>query len=118
LGGPGGMHQGKIKNTYHEIENVFLKHFESITQKSNKYTFKGNIDVVLGDKKKIHLDGYSLVIEIILLSLSHFAKSPTLISLVIGIKMDFFISFMFYKFNLNFKIPLQLPFHEVTKPFI
>jgi hypothetical protein len=47
-----------------ELYDMFLKHFESITQKSNKYTFNGNIDVVLGDKKKIHLDGYSLVIEI------------------------------------------------------
>ena len=51
-----------------EAENlydIFLKHFESIDEKSNKYNFNGEIDIVLGDKKKIVLDEYSLEIEII-----------------------------------------------------
>jgi hypothetical protein len=47
-----------------ELYDIFLKDLSSITKKSNKYQFAGKIDVILGDKKKVVLNGYELDVEV------------------------------------------------------
>ena len=47
-----------------EFYDIFLKDLSSITKKSNKYQFGGKIDIVLGDKKKVVLNGYELDVEV------------------------------------------------------
>lgn len=53
-----------ILDAAEELYDVFADNLKSITDKESSYEFRDDIDVVLGDKKKITLDGYTLDIEI------------------------------------------------------
>jgi hypothetical protein len=47
-----------------ELYDVFANNLKSITDKENMYYFDDNIDIVLGDKKKINIDEYTLEVEV------------------------------------------------------
>ena len=47
-----------------ELYEVFADNLKSITDKESSYEFRDDIDVVLGDKKKIMLDEYTLEVEV------------------------------------------------------
>jgi hypothetical protein len=47
-----------------ELYEVFADNLKSITDKESSYKFRDDIDVVLGDKKKIMLDEYTLEVEV------------------------------------------------------
>jgi len=47
-----------------ELYDMFADNLKSITDKESSYEFRDDIDVVLGDKKKITIDEYTLEVEI------------------------------------------------------
>jgi hypothetical protein len=53
-----------ILDAAEELYDVFADNLKSITDKESSYEFRDDIDVVLGDKKKITIDGYTLEVEI------------------------------------------------------
>jgi len=53
-----------ILDAAEELYDMFADNLKSITDKESSYEFRDDIDVVLGDKKKITLDGYILEVEI------------------------------------------------------
>ena len=53
-----------ILDASEELYDMFADNLKSITDKESSYEFRDDIDVVLGDKKKITLDEYTLEVEI------------------------------------------------------
>jgi|688.fasta_scaffold42603_4 hypothetical protein len=53
-----------ILDVAEELYDVFADNLKSITDKESSYEFRDDIDVVLGDKKKIKLDEYTLDVEV------------------------------------------------------
>ncbi len=53
-----------ILDAAEELYDFFADNLNSITYKESSYEFKDDIDVVLGDKKKIKLDEYTLDVEV------------------------------------------------------
>jgi esterase/lipase len=53
-----------ILDAAEELYDMFADNLNSITYKESSYEFRDDIDVVLGDKKKIMLDEYTLDVEI------------------------------------------------------
>lgn len=53
-----------ILDAAEELYDIFLKDLSSITKKSNRYQFDGKINIVLGDKKKVVLNGYELDVDV------------------------------------------------------
>ena len=53
-----------ILDAAEELYDMFADNLNSITYKESSYEFRDDIDVVLGDKKKIMLDEYTLEVEI------------------------------------------------------
>ena len=53
-----------ILDAAEELYDMFADNLNSITYKESSYEFRDDIDVVLGDKKKITLDEYTLEVEI------------------------------------------------------
>jgi len=53
-----------ILDAAEELYDMFADNLKSITDKESSYEFRDDIDVVLGDKKKITIDGYTLEVEI------------------------------------------------------
>jgi len=53
-----------ILDAAEELYDAFADNLNSITYKESSYEFRDDIDVVLGDKKKITLDEYTLEVEI------------------------------------------------------
>ena len=47
-----------------DLYGVFADNLRSITDKEREYDFQGDLDIVLGDKKKIRIDEYNLKIEV------------------------------------------------------
>jgi hypothetical protein len=47
-----------------DLYGVFADNLRSITDKEQEYDFQGDLDIVLGDKKKIRIDEYNLKIEV------------------------------------------------------
>ena len=47
-----------------DFYNIFKKHLSSINDKQETYFFKGDVDIVLGDRKKIVIDSYTLKVEV------------------------------------------------------
>jgi len=59
LGVPDNIHEVAI-----EFYELFLDHIKSITEKEEEYEFSGDVDIVLGGKKKIRIDDYELTVRI------------------------------------------------------
>jgi len=53
-----------ILDVAEELYDMFADNLKSITDKESSYEFRDDIDVVLGDKKKITIDEYTLEVEI------------------------------------------------------
>ena len=53
-----------ILDAAEELYDMFADNLKSITDKESSYEFRDDIDVVLGDKKKITIDEYTLEVEI------------------------------------------------------
>lgn len=53
-----------ILDAAEELYDVFLENLKSIDEKENEYNFKDDIDITLGDKKKINIDEYILSVEV------------------------------------------------------
>ncbi len=47
-----------------EVFDIFEKKIKSITRKEDKYEFDGELDIVLGNKKKIKIDSYELIVSV------------------------------------------------------
>ena len=59
LGVPVNIHEAAI-----ELYDLFLEDLKSIDQKEEEYEFSGDVDILLGDKKKIEINEYVLKVEI------------------------------------------------------
>ena len=53
-----------ILDAAEEFYNIFLEDFKSIDDTQDEYEFNGDVDIILGDKKKIHIDEYVLRINV------------------------------------------------------
>lgn len=53
-----------ILDAAEEFYNIFLEDFKSIDDTQDEYEFSGDVDIILGDKKKIHIDEYVLRIKV------------------------------------------------------
>ena len=61
------------------VFDIFLENIKSITDKQSEYHFDGDLDIELGDKKKIKIDGYEL--EVTVNEFSQIKGKPVIISM-------------------------------------
>jgi hypothetical protein len=64
------------------VFDIFLENIKSITDKQSEYHFDGDLDIELGDKKKIKIDGYEL--EVTVNEFSQIKGKPVIISMGMG----------------------------------
>lgn len=71
-----------ILDAAEEFYNIFLEDFKSIGSTEDEYEFGGDVDVTLGDKKKIHIDEYILKIHVN--TFEEFDEHPQISSMGMG----------------------------------
>ena len=71
-----------ILDAAEEFYNIFLEDIKSISSTEEEYNFSGNVDITLGGKKKIHIDEYSLRIDVN--TFEEFEDSPKISSMGMG----------------------------------
>lgn len=71
-----------ILDAAEEFYNIFLEDFRSITRTKEEYEFTGDVDITLGGKKKIHIDEYTLRIEVN--TFDEFEDTPKISSMGMG----------------------------------
>ena len=65
-----------------EFYEIFLNDFKSIEDKEDEYRFNGYVDIILGDKKKIKIDEYTLKVEV--QEHEEFDEHPQIASMAMG----------------------------------
>lgn len=53
-----------ILDAAEEFYDIFSEKLKSITEKEGKYVFRGPVDITIGDKTKVNIDEYTLIIEV------------------------------------------------------
>lgn len=71
-----------ILDAAEEFYNIFLEDFKSIIRTKEEYVFTGDVDITLGGKKRIHIDEYTLRIEVN--TFDEFEDTPKISSMGMG----------------------------------
>ena len=69
------------------VFDIFAKKIKSITTKQDQYTFSGDLDIELGDKKKIKIDQYEL--EVNITEIYEITGKPVIVSMAMGQRFKF-----------------------------
>lgn len=76
-----------ILDAAEEFYNIFLEDIKSISSTEEEYNFSGDVDITLGGKKKIHIDEYTLRIDVN--TFEEFEDSPKISSMGMGQSFTF-----------------------------
>jgi hypothetical protein len=76
-----------ILDAAEEFYEIFLNNLKSINTKEEEYNFNGNVDVTLGDRKKIKIDGYTLKIDVH--EIDDFDETAKIASMAMGQQFQF-----------------------------
>jgi hypothetical protein len=76
-----------ILDAAEEFYEIFLNDLKSINTKEEEYNFNGNVDVTLGDRKKIKIDGYTLKIDVH--EIDDFDETAKIASMAMGQQFKF-----------------------------
>jgi hypothetical protein len=82
LGVPENIHEAAI-----EFYEIFLENLKSIAYKEEQYEFSGYSDITLGDKKKVKVDKYTLLVRVH--ELDDFNEQPKVASMGMEHKFKF-----------------------------
>ena len=79
-----------ILDAAEELYEIFLNDLKSINTKEEEYNFDGNVDVTLGNRKKIKIDEYTLKIELREIEDSdEFNETAKIVSMAMGQQFKF-----------------------------
>jgi len=76
-----------ILDAAEEFYEIFLNDLKSINTKEEEYNFNGNVNVTLGDRKKIKIDGYTLKIDVH--EIDDFDETAKIASMAMGQQFQF-----------------------------